>query len=317
MILVTGASGFVGSAVVNDLVHCGLPVRACSRSGHRELSGLVDSVAGVDLLNTIDFRPLLEGVSVIVHTAARVHVMRERAIDPQAAFRLLNVDSTLRLAQQAAAVGVKRFVFVSSIKVNGEATTVGRPFAASDTPNPSDPYGRSKLEAELGLQRIAMQTGLEVVIVRPPLVYGPGVKANFARLVSCVKAGIPLPFGCATTNRRSLVAIENLSNFLVLCTHAPAAANQTFLVSDDHDVSTAELLTSLGEALGRPALLLPVPLGLLMAGAKILRKAEMAQRLLGSLQVDITKTKTILGWMPPLNLQQSLQRSAIAWSTKT
>ena len=316
LILVTGASGFVGTAVVNELAQCDLPVRACSRSGHNGFTGLVDSVAGVDLLSTNDFKPLLEDVTVIVHTAARVHVMREHATDPQAAFRLLNVDSTLRLARQAAAAGVKRFVFVSSIKVNGETTLIGRPFAASDTPNPSDAYGRSKLEAELGLQQIAMQTGLEVVIVRPPLVYGPGVKANFARLVSCVKAGVPLPFGCATTNRRSLVAIDNLSNFLVLCTYAPAAANQTFLVSDGHDVSTAELLTCLGEALGRPARLLPVPLGWLTAGAKILRKTGIAQRLLGNLQIDITKARSVLGWVPPFSLQQGLQRIALARRAK-
>lgn len=316
MILVTGASGFVGTALVNDLAQRGIFVRACSRSGRSGLTGMVDSVAGVDLLSVNDFNPLLEGVSVIVHAAARVHVMHERSADPQTAFRLLNVDCTLRLARQAAAAGVKRFVFVSSIKVNGETTLAGEPFAASDAPHPSDAYGHSKLEAELGLQQIAAQTGLEVVIVRPPLVYGSGVKANFARLLSWVNAGVPLPLGCVTGNRRSLIGVDNLSDLLVLCAQAPAAANQTFLVSDDHDVSTAELLICIGGALGRPARLLPVPLGLLIAGAKILRKGEMAQRLLGSLQVDITKTKTVLGWVPPFSLQQGLQRVALARSAK-
>lgn len=316
MILVTGASGFVGSALVTHLAQLGLKVRACSRLMAAHPNEVVESVSGVDLLTATDLIPLLAGVSSVVHAAARVHVMHETSTDPLADFRMMNVDATLRLARQAAAAGVKRFIFLSTIKVNGESTPLGQPFLAADQPNPQDAYAISKLEAERGLQQIAAETGLEVVIIRPPLVYGPGVEANFGRLLSWVKKGIPLPLGCATANRRSFVAIDNLTDFIVTCIQHPKAANQVFLVSDGHDVSTAALLRDMANALNRKALLVPIPVHWLAWGAKLFGVTEAAQRLLQSLQVDIVKNALLLGWAPPLSLDQGLQRVASAKSPR-
>ena len=312
MILVTGASGFVGSALVTHLGQQGLKVRACSRQMAVCSNELVESVPGVDLLTTNDLTPFLVGVSSVVHTAARVHVMRETSTDPLADFRLMNVDVTLRLARQAASAGVKRFVFLSTIKVNGEFTYADHPFIASDKPNPQDVYAISKLEAERGLQQIAAETGLEVVIIRPPLVYGPGVTANFGRLLSWVKKGIPLPLGCVTANRRSFVAIDNLIDFIVTCIKHPKAANQIFLVSDGHDVSTSQLLRGMASALNRKVLLVPIPTSWLAGSAKLLGVAEAAQRLLQSLQVDIKKNGELLGWAPPISFDDGLQRVVLA-----
>jgi nucleoside-diphosphate-sugar epimerase len=310
VILVTGASGFVGSALVTHLAQQGLKVRACSRMMAAHPNEVVESVSGVDLLTATDLTFLLAGVTCVVHAAARVHVMHETSTDPLADFRKMNVDATLRLARQAAAAGVKRFIFLSTIKVNGESTPLGQPFLASDQPNPHDAYAISKLEAERGLQQIAAETGLEVVIIRPPLVYGPGVEANFGRLLSWVNKGIPLPLGCATVNRRSFVAIDNLIDFVVTCIRHPKAANQIFLVSDGRDVSTAELLRGMANALNRKALLVPIPVRWLARGAKLFGATEAAQRLLQSLQVDIVKNEVLLGWVPPLSLDQGLQRVA-------
>jgi nucleoside-diphosphate-sugar epimerase len=215
----------------------------------------------------------------------------------------------LTLARQAAAAGVRRFVFVSSIKVNGEATQPGHPFTAGDAPAPLDPYGISKMEAEQGLRQIAAETGIEVVIIRPPLVYGPGVKANFAAMMRWLRRGVPLPLG-AIDNQRSLVALDNLADLIITCITHPAAANQTFLVSDGQDVSTSELLRRMGRAMGRPARLLPVPAGLLELGAALVGRRDMAQRLCGCLQVDIEKTRQLLGWSPPLTLDQGLTKAA-------
>jgi UDP-glucose 4-epimerase len=253
-----------------------------------------------------DWYTALNGVQSVVHCAARVHVMQDDVTDPLQAYREVNVNGTLNLASQAAQTGVRRFVFVSSIKVNGEATLPGKPFTADDLPSPLDPYGVSKLEAEQGLREIEEQTGMEVVIVRPPLVYGPGVKANFAAMMDWLARGIPLPLG-AINNARSMVALGNLVDLLVTCLKHPAAAGDTFLVSDGVDVSTTELLRRTAHAMGKNARLLPVSALVLKGGATLLGRRALAQRLCGSLQVDVAKTRRLLGWTPPLTLDEGLR----------
>jgi nucleoside-diphosphate-sugar epimerase len=243
-----------------------------------------------------------------MHCAARVHVMAESLADPLAEFRRVNVQGTLNLARQAAAAGVRRFVFVSSIGVNG-AETFQQSFTSEDSVAPHSPYAVSKYEAELGLQALAAETGMEVVIIRPPLVYGPGAPGNFGSLMRWLKRGVPLPLG-AIHNQRSLVALDNLVDLIVLCLTHPAAANQTFLVSDGEDVSTSELLRRMGQALDRPARLLPVPQSWLKLAAAMVGKSDVAQRLCGSLQVDISKTRRLLVWTPPISLDEGLRRAA-------
>ena len=263
-----------------------------------------------DLATAVDLTSQLRGVRAIVHCAARVHKMQDDAEDPLLAFREINRDATIRLAEQGAAAGVERFVFLSSIKVNGESTRDGLPFRAEDPPRPVDPYGVSKAEAEDGLRKVALTTGMDVVIVRPPLVYGPGVRANFAALVKLLRRRLPLPFGRVTGNRRSMVALDNLVDFLVVCLTHTEAVNQTFLVSDGEDISTATLLRRLGAAMDRPARLLPVPVSVLTAFAGALGAGAAAQRLLNSLQIDISKAYTLLGWRPPISLDEGLRRAA-------
>jgi UDP-glucose 4-epimerase len=235
--------------------------------------------------------------------------MNERDADPLAAFRRVNVRGTLRLAEQAAQCGVRRFIYLSSIKVNGEGTWPGRPYTADDQPAPLDPYGVSKLEAEHGLQVLAVKTGMEIVIIRPVLVYGPGVKANFRSMMAWLNRGVPLPLG-AITNKRSLVALDNLVDLIMTCIHHPAAANQVFLVSDDEDLSTSELLRRMARALGRPARLLPLPMWILKGTAQLLGKRALSQRLCGSLQVDIDKTKSLLEWTPAISVDGALAKTA-------
>ncbi len=258
--------------------------------------------------STTDWSNALHGVDVVVHCAARVHVMQDGASDPLAAYRRVNVEGTLNLARQAAARGVRRFIFVSSIKVNGEATQPGHPFKADGAPAPLDLYGVSKLEAEQVLRALEAETGMEVVIVRPPLVYGPGVKANFASMMRWVERGVPLPLG-AIHNARSMVALDNLVDLLMVCIKHPSAAGQTFLVSDGEDVSTTELLRRTAQARGKKPLLVPVPAAVLELGAALLGKRAVAQRLCGSLQVDIEKTRNLLNWAPPLTLDQGLRKA--------
>ncbi|MNF73593.1 UDP-glucose 4-epimerase [compost metagenome] len=309
-ILVTGSSGFVGNSLVEQLsLHNELNLAVLVRQSPITLREGVDYYIFSDFSEIGVGHQSLVNVDVFIHLASRVHVMNDTAADPLAAFRAINVEYTLNLARNAAAAGIKRFIFVSSVKVNGEGTPPGCPYKETDTPNPVDFYGISKLEAEEGLRLIAAETGMEVVIIRPVLVYGPGVKANFENMMRWLQKGVPLPFG-AIQNQRSLVGLDNLVDMIQTCINHPAAANETFLVSDGEDVSTSQLLRKLGTALNCPPRLIPVPEWLLIAGATLLGKKSLSQRLCGSLQVDITKARQMLGWQPVLTLDQALRKTA-------
>jgi len=307
-ILVTGANGFVGRALCSEALIRGAAVRGVSRATCDSTIG-VESVIVDSICSGTDWQGPLAGCEVVVHLAARVHVMVDTVDDPLTEFRRVNVDGTLNLARQAAAAGLKRFVFISSVKVNGESTQLGKPFEANDVPAPLDAYGVSKMEAELGLREIAAKTGMEVVIIRPPLVYGLGVKANFASMMRWLQRGVPLPLG-AIHNQRSLVSMGNLVDLILNCLTHPAAANQTFMVSDGEDVSTTELLLRMGHAMSHPARLVPVPESWLKWGASLVGRVDVAKRLFLSLQVDISKTRELLGWTPPLTLDEGLAQAA-------
>jgi len=311
-IFVTGASGFVGRRLTAVLAELGHEVRAAVRTAAPLAAGSIwESIMVGNLDSDTDWWAALDDVGVVVHLAARVHVMQETTSDLLTEFRRVNVQGTLNLAQQASEAGVRRFVYVSSIKVNGEATQPGERFTAEDAVAPLDAYGISKMEVEHGLRQIAQQTGMEVVIIRPPLVYGPGAKANFAALMRAVQRGWPLPLG-AVHNQRSLVALDNLVDFIIICINHPQAANQTFLVSDGQDLSTTELVRGMARASGVPARLIPVPVWALQAGASLLGKGDVVQRLCGNLQVDISKARTLLGWVPPLSVEEGLKRAMAA-----
>lgn len=311
--LVTGANGFVGSSLCVRLTRDGVPVRGAVRSLNSKPDG-TEALAIGSLSSDTNWTEALKNVEQVVHLAARVHVMTDNSSDPLAEFRRVNVEGTAALARQAAVAGVRRFVFLSSVKVNGEFTEVGEPFSADDIPAPEDPYGVSKYEAEQLLRQIAAETGMEVVIIRPPLVYGPGVKANFESMMRWLARGVPLPLAAVTNNRRSLVALDNLTDLIVTCLNHPAAANQTFLVSDGEDLSTAQLLKRMGAAMGRPARLSYLPPTLLKLGATVLNRPGIYQRLCGSLQLDIVKTIQLLGWTPPLSVDEGLRRAAEGFS---
>lgn len=309
-VLITGASGFVGAAVAARLVQLGCPTtRAAVRRAYTQLPPGVEGCVVTTLAADTDWTSALAGIDSVVHAAARVHVMRESATDPLAAFRRVNVEGTLNLARQAAQAGVRRFVFISSIKVNGEVTEPGRPFHADDEPAPQDDYGVSKLEAEVGLRALAEATGMKVVIIRPVLVYGPGVRANFQALLRLVNNGVPLPFG-KTANRRSLVALDNLADLVCTCLEHPAAANQTFLVSDGEAVSTAGLVRAMATALGKKPRLLDVPLPWMSRVAQALGQGAVTQRLFDSLEVDIDKNRQLLGWQPTTRMADALAATA-------
>ncbi|WP_223522284.1 UDP-glucose 4-epimerase family protein [Pseudomonas sp. A-B-26] len=312
-VLVTGASGFIGEAVIFRLLLDKMSSPIAATRGSTCLLGLCP-VVPFDLVDS-EVLPSLDDIDVVVHAAARVHVMKETAVDALTEFRKVNVDGTLRLARHAAKAGVARFIFISSIKVNGENTSQRNPFKADDTPAPADPYGLSKYEAEESLKQLSRDTGMEVVIIRPPLVYGPGVKANFQKMMQWLDKGIPLPLG-AIGNQRSLVAIGNLVDLIVTCISHPAAANQTFLVCDDEDLSTTLLLQRLAQALGKKPRLLPFPQWLLMFIASILGKRAVAQRICGSLQVDIEKTRELLGWLPPVKVDEAIRKTAAHYLEK-
>lgn len=311
-ILLTGATGFVGGAVLATLLTEKRQVTAVVRDTHAVIDPRANRINVAGLTALTDWGGPVAWQNVVIHSAARVHVMDDKASDPLQAFRQVNTEGTLALARQAATAGVQRFIFISSIKVNGEGTVLGRPYAASDAPGPLDPYGVSKFEAEEGLKALAVETGMEVVIIRPVLVYGSGVKANFRSMMSWMNKGVPLPLG-AINNKRSMVALDNLVDLIVTCVDHPAAANQTFLVSDGEDLSTSELLKRTARALGKPARLIPVPAGLLELGAGLLGKRAVAQRLCGSLQVDIRHTCETLGWKPPVPVDEALKNTADAF----
>ena len=300
--LITGATGFVGNILVNTLRAQGRAVRRALRRPQKyALPG--DTIVS-DIGPDTDWSAALTGVDCVVHLAARVHMLQETTADALAAYRRINVDGTRRLARQAAAAGIRRFVFLSSIKVNGEATA-GRAFAEIDEPAPEDAYGVSKREAEDVLRDISTHSGMEVVILRPPLVYGPGVKGNFLRLLRVIDHGLPLPLA-SVNNRRSLVHVANLVDAIVTCMDAPAATGQTFLVSDGEELSTPDLIRRLAAGMGRTARLLPCPVKLLEWSAGVCGQSAALSRLTGSLVINTSKLRQSLGWRPRIQLDQGL-----------
>lgn len=305
-ILVTGAAGFVGSALCKAILDKDYSLVRVSRLKQSSY----DTINLSEQTSTDELKWMMRDVTDIVHLAARVHVMKESALDSSEEFRRINVGMTRRLANAAVAAGVKRFVFMSSAKVNGEATA-SAPFSESDVVNPSDPYAQSKWEAEQVLQEISNKTGLEIVIIRPPLVYGPGVKANFLRLLRWVALGIPLPLA-SVSNRRSMIYLGNLVDALIACIEHPAAAGRTYHVSDGRDVSTAELISSIAKAMGKSDHSWSLPLGLLRMVGRLSGKSAEVERLLGSLQVDGSAIRNELGWFPPYSMEQGLAET-VQW----
>ena len=310
VVAVTGVTGFVGQSLGREIASRAFGLRAVVRTVNQasELSySNIDYIGVGDITSHTDWSTALTGVDCVIHCAARAHIMHETAGDALAAYRALNVDGSRRLAEQAAAAGVRRLVYLSSIKVNGEDTAPGASFLFSDTPAPEDAYGISKWEAEQALWDVSAKTGLEVVVVRPPLVFGPGVKGNLARLLKLVRLGLPLPLG-GVQNRRSLIGLDNLVDLLIRCLDHPAAAGQTFLVSDGEDLSTPDLIRHMAAAMGRSARLFPVPVSLLRLTGSALGKRAEIDRLLGSLQIDSSHTRQVLGWIPPVSIEEGIRR---------
>ena len=319
-ILVSGASGFVGQALCAELLKRGHSVRAALRSPSGFNVASCETTKVSDIAENTSWIDALRDINTVIHLAARVHVMKDSSADPLAEFLKVNLHGTVNLVEQAARAGVKRLIYVSSVKVNGERTlssnsalaggNCGRgAFTESDRPNPQDPYAVSKWHAEQALQRIAQETGLEVVIVRPPLVYGPGVKGNFIRLLAAINRGIPLPLAGAR-NARSLIYVGNLVDALITCATHPAAAGQTYLVSDGHGVSTAELVKKIAHALGHPDRSFYLPPALLRAAAVLLGRADQVDRLFDSLCVNDSKIRGELSWLPPYSMEQGLRETA-------
>lgn len=322
-VLVTGGNGFVGTALCNSLLHQGHGVRKAIRAPgkvggttrnteHNRIADLETIIGQIEPeTNWLD---KLCDVDVVIHLAARVHVMKEAAADPLAEFLKVNLHSTENLARQSARAGVKRLVYISSIKVNGERTKETLPFTESDEPNPQDPYGVSKCKAEEALHRVAAETGLEIVIVRPPLVYGPGVGGNFWRLLKLVERGIPLPLASAE-NRRSMIYLGNIVDALIVCASHPDAAGKTFLVSDGEDISTSQLIRELARQMGKPSYLWPFPPTLLRLLGRFVGKLDEVDRLVGSLVIDSSKIRRELGWTPPFSMEQGLAET-VGWFQK-
>jgi len=313
-ILVTGASGFVGRVLCKALHEQAYTLIAADYKT-QSLNDQLERVVVGELDSHTDWSVALHEVDVVIHLAARVHVMKETVADPSSAFRKANVDGALHLASEAARVGVKRFIFMSSVKVNGESSLIGKPFVETCPTNPQDAYGSSKLEAEQGLFKIAQSTAMEVVVIRSPLVYGEGVKANFASLIRTVKSGLPLPFG-AIHNKRSFVYVDNLVSLILCCINHPAAANQLFFVSDGSNLSTPELISKLANSLGIKPVLMPIPQKVIEFTANLIGKKNLVQRLCGNLEVDITKAKDLLNWDPPYTMEEGLKKTVSCLTQK-
>lgn len=305
-ILVTGANGFVGQALCAEALARGFKARGATRYATSSFAEIEYLRVG-DIDSGTDWQKALIGVDTLIHLAARVHVMEERAADPLAEFRKVNIDGTRNLAESAARAGVKRLVYVSSVKVSGEDTA--RPYSELDVPNPQDAYGVSKWEAEQALHKVSAETGLEVVIVRPPLVYGAYVKGNFAQMIKVLENGVPLPFA-SVKNLRSLIYVENLVDALILCATHPDAAGETYLVSDGEPVSTPDLIRNLAKALSKRCLVFPFPIFIMRFLAKLLGKSAAVDRLTQSLQIDSSKIRRELGWKPPYTMEQALKATA-------
>jgi nucleoside-diphosphate-sugar epimerase len=305
-VLVTGANGFIGCHLSRWLVQEGYEVHKAVR----QASAMQDHVFQVgDINGQTDWSQALDGVDVVVHAAARVHVLYETVTDPISEFRHANVDATINLAEQAHRMGVKRFVFISTIGVLGNYSRA--PFVEGKQPYPSNAYSASKMEAEQQLLRLAKKTGLEVVIIRPPLVYGPGVKANFYRLMQAIDHSKPMPFG-AVCNARDFISVANICSLITTCLTHPAAANEIFLAADGEPVSTPALIRKLAAAMGRKAKLIPIPVWVLSAGAFLLRKERFYHSICSSLRIDTSKARTLLGWQPPQSLDDGL-RQTVEW----
>lgn len=299
-ILVTGVTGFLGRSLIPKLPY---KIVGISRNASDELPFPVHKL---DIGPNVDFRTSLGGADVVIHCAARVHVMNDSSSDPLNSFREVNTLGTLNLAKQAADARIKRFIFISSIKVNGESTKKGAQFSSADEHQPEDPYGISKSEAEMGLLKIAKDTGMEVIIIRPPLVYGPGVKGNFFSLLKLAKMPLPLPFG-AIRNKRSMVYVENLVDLIVTCIDHPKAANKVFLASDGDDLSLTRLLALVRKAMGRAKMLIPVSAFVFALVGRVVNRSDVVDRLIGNLQVDSNETKKALNWEPPYTVEQGIQ----------
>lgn len=303
-IVLTGATGFVGSRVLESLsTH---KVRVIGRTRPNQIDEKLFFPISIDAQS--DYSTAFQNTDVVIHCAARAHVMNDKSADPLSAFREINTIGTINLARQAANSGVKRFIFISSVKVNGEASK--KAYSVDDAPQPEDPYGLSKAEAEALLKELGNETGMQIVIIRPPLIYGPGVKANFKKLLELTSKGFPLPFGSVIENRRSMIFIDNLVDFILICMTHPKAANETFLISDCHDLSTGELLRQLSFAFGKKPRLVPVPVSVLSLLGKLSGKPDLITRLCGSLQVDTSKANVLLNWAPPFSVGQAFKITA-------
>ena len=306
-ILITGSNGFLARHIIN---HCEGDFDMVLLSNSHSSAHSSHKLFKIEINSSSDYSGCFENVSCVIHCAARVHVMADRSLEPLEAYREVNTAGTLNLARQAVDAGVERFIFISSIKVNGENTNNGIPFDSNSPRLPEDFYGQSKSEAEEALIALSVKTGLEVVIIRPTLIYGAGVKANFASLINLVSKGFPLPFGCINKNFRSLVSVKNLVDLIITCVDHPKAANEVFLVSDDHDLSTSSMVKYMARALGKPELQLPLPIWFYRLVGITFGKEDVVDRLVGSLQVDITHTKATLDWKPPQALEIGFKEAA-------
>ena len=312
-ILLTGSTGFVGSAFTKRFKDS--DCQLCPVVRHIKDDSPQNAIEVGDIDGNTDYSGALSDVDVVLHIAARAHIMKDESSDPLAEYRKVNVEGSENLARQAAAAGVKRFVFISSVKVSGESTTVKSPYTELMQPAPEDAYGQSKYEAEGVLKQVAVDTGMEIVIIRPPLVYGSGVKANFLSLLKLSNLAVPLPFG-VVHNNRSMVYVENLVDFIIRCIDHPKAANQTFLVSDGEDLSLKSLITYIRKAMGKSALLLPVPVGLFKLVGKLTGKSGVVDRLVGDLQVDSSKARELLDWTPPYSVEQGIVATVLDFNNR-